>query len=385
MLIIMDKSWYLLKDRQRVGPYSLKELNDQAAEGLIKSDDLLWDVEAKKKVRADQVEGLSFREKSGTTPADAPELAPGSAEDKVAGVPPPPPEPEEDLAQKVPSEKALKEGESLPAEEPSQGEPQMRSAEEPDSSPRTPDDSEDVPPPLPVEEEPVPPPIPGQEDEQAPPPPPDVVEPPPAVPATKKRGPLPAIIGVLVFLFLAVGSVAALFVIGQSSNEPVDSRSGEEALPGFVDGQSDDPFDDPFSEGDATPGAGEQGSLAEMAAETDYVDVLSNNSTLLGEAFNRVVELVSEPELNEEWIGALEEEAEGILLLISEARGYEVPDRFIAVHNLYLLALDRYEESVESLIEGVYEKEPEKIDKAEELMVEGTDYINQAVILLNEL
>ncbi len=408
----MEKQWYLFKDNQQMGPYSWEQLNDQTAKGMIVTTDFLWSEGMSDWISADQIEGLNLQAAELQMPTE-PEVAPSLPTEEAADMPPPlpdqetypepPPLPfkeEANLSKASPPMEDERSKDSFSAEEPVNSSPLPPAEESPGAEPPPLPDSDDIVSPTPSTEEetPSPPPVPEQQDEQLPPQPPaDPTGPPPVSTSTKRKNPVVPIIAVLVVLLVVVGVAAVFMIMNQQQDEVALDPPAEEEI--------SEPFDDPFSfnfeEADTEAAQGEDpleetsvepertvgGSVTEpiIDDETEYIDAVSNNSSMLGKAFNEISRLTGEPELTEDWINAMEVQIVNVRFHVNEARQLNPPYRFKKVHAVYLNAMDKYEESVDNLVEGIDETDPDKVNISGNLMVEGSAYVKQAVGMLDEI
>ncbi len=115
-----------------------------------------------------------------------------------------------------------------------------------------------------------------------------------------------------------------------------------------------------------------------LVDEENYRSLMQDNAAGFGQALTALGELSGDYEYTDDWNTKAAVQITLIRMYVEEAREIEPPERFKEVHATFLRGMEKYEESMDWLVEGVDELDIDKIEKAAKLMEEGNTYIEQA-------
>jgi|GEM_PF-3696637 hypothetical protein cdifA_02588 len=113
--------------------------------------------------------------------------------------------------------------------------------------------------------------------------------------------------------------------------------------------------------------------------EIEYTLKIAKQSTSISECLLKISELLSKPEMTNEWKSSVTTELAILELNIQEAKDTEVPERFKSVHTEYLKGLDAYQFLVENLPKAIDNLNVDLIKKCGDKMSEGNNHIKKAV------
>lgn len=138
----------------------------------------------------------------------------------------------------------------------------------------------------------------------------------------------------------------------------------------------------------AEPAAGDDGSTERglNPDEEAYAQQVGEISQTMGESFRRVGELLFELRIGQDdWTTAVSSELTIWQLSYNETVATVPPPIFADVHALVVAALDQFVQAAAALTYGIDNLDISSIEYGGRLMIEGTDLIEQAPDVFNEV
>ncbi len=114
-------------------------------------------------------------------------------------------------------------------------------------------------------------------------------------------------------------------------------------------------------------------------SDSEYIGWLSNHNSKMAENLYKLSTLMSSPDMfTDDWVIRTAVVITEIRFLVGEVQEQEYPDNFKDTHSYYLEAANNYGKSMDYLVSGIDNMNPDDLDKASMYMMEGTKNIEKA-------
>jgi len=128
----------------------------------------------------------------------------------------------------------------------------------------------------------------------------------------------------------------------------------------------------------------EQTELPPMTdEEQNYISALQDNSAAVGDAFEELSALMSNPQIGvDEWTLKVATQLTIIRLAYDEAKELNPPTSLSHIHSRYLQAMNKYNDATYLMASGIDNLDSTLLDEASNKMEEGAQYIDETTSLI---
>ncbi len=189
---------------------------------------------------------------------------------------------------------------------------------------------------------------------------------------------------VIALLLLLAYSLLLVMAISGCATEEATPQLEIETVEEEPDPEIDQEIETVEEEPEPDPGI-DQEIEAELDVDTNYPEKLAENVLRMREAIEQFSRQLREAELTEEWVDETMVILETMQVLIEEVRNLDPPDEFIELHEVYLKAIDKFEEGIIYNMEGISEFDSDLVDKGSRKFIEGLPYTEEAMDILLEI